>query len=318
MTKSHPFKRILLYIAIILWSVLLWRLFYFPPRKAIPRKTSLQTLLAEGFRTTPNRLRIGENAPGDEVISISLQEPAEFDGLTRKELIRLRIDSIGESSILIEGDYGPMIKPFGSIIDKKPWWGLEGEFCYGYGGKESIRGASEESRFFLNPFLLLGLDEGKAFISGSKNCHPVYPRPTRLTWDPSRAKAQVDYDMQRFFKEKIRYPVWANGEENTFDLDNTNARDFGYTYMYVDKDRSFGVAPLNSPSIFDQPVNLRSLIHLGSSCGYPGGCNNGSPYDSRLMFSLLETPALLSCKLWQDKPASVEEPADFTFAINFQ
>jgi len=286
-----------------------------PPSPQPPPSPSTR----QGFRPNQNSLLVGKDAAKKEIVSIPLQGPIELDGLTVVEITRLRHRYVNDFRDLVKGDYGLWHNTFGAIEDKKPWWGIEGQFCYGYGGEKSIAGPSEESRFLINPFLLLGLLEGKAYISMEKTCFPVYPQPVSLQWNAKDSLAVVTYDMKRFFREKARHPARSSDDhENVLSINDYNARDFGFNYIYCSPQESKGIAPVRQPSFLQTIVPLRSLIHLGQSCGYPGGCNNASPYQPDLYFSILEVPGQIHCTLWKSKPNHVEEPGDFTFIIKFE
>jgi hypothetical protein len=106
------------------------------------------------FSQTPG-LKSGE-------ISIPLREPEEFDFKTKTEILDIRKGCVARCARLAPESYQPSEEVFGRIEDGKPWWGLLGLSYYG-NGKDSISGASEESRFILNPLLLVGINHTRAY-----------------------------------------------------------------------------------------------------------------------------------------------------------
>jgi predicted esterase len=260
-----------------------------------------------------NSLVVGQNATFGQQ-DIPLRGVAELDFMKRDDVMALRAAAVTERSHLVDGEYSPSQQVFGQIEDGKPWWGIRGQFCNG-NGEKSIDGPSEESRFLLNPFLLLGMDEGSAFVVQGP-CDPVYPVPRSLVWDAAGANATVTYDYSGF--------VAGKKATNAFDVsglklmpEGINARDFGYTWEYADPASSSNVGNAPGGLILSQPVEIKNYIHAGGSCGYPGGCNNASPTQPEIFFRVLRTPASLHVKLWKSKPASAGERADFTYVIRF-
>ncbi len=300
-TKMLTARRLILWSCVALLAILVHRMMAaLPPSPALVRIDS-------------SRLRLGAGAaPGP--LTIERNEPEELDFKTREEIFERRRKMVARHAEFIEGDYSPSLALFGQITDGKPWWGLEGSYCKGP-GEHSIDGPSEETRFLLNPFLLLGVNENYAWpIPG--DCFPAFPRPVLLSWDPVQSTATVTYDLKRFFNEWAELPhPFARTD---FYLVNYNARDFGYNYVHISKERSHGVFPFKKAALFSRPVLMQAMIHTGGSCGYPGGCNNQSPTESDLSFFVDDLPAEMYCKLWKQKPGSEKDPADFVFIIKFQ
>jgi hypothetical protein len=262
---------------------------------------------------SPNAFRLGPEAPPARLIP--LNAPRELDGKTRREVLKLRKDEAVRHSGLIQGDYVPYGEPFWQIVDRKPWWGIEGQFCRGQ-GMRSIEGPSEETRFLLNPFLLLGVDEFKVFSLADQHCEPAYPQPVRLLWDARNARAEVTYDMTGFFALRSRLSEeYGDYHVLSFSTTNYNARDFGYQYVTAVPGASVNAGPVEGSKLFSAAVPLLGMIHLGGSCRYPGGCNNASPNEPDLEFRILKLPAVVHLKLWKQRPASPESPADFTYIL---
>lgn len=268
-----------------------------------------------------NSLKTGLRAPAER-IDIAINAPVELDFLTRDQIMKIRAGYVLKHPELLQEGYFLYQPVFGSIIDKRPWWGIKGQFCYGP-GDYSIEGPSEETRFFANPYLLLGLDEGKAFVryetlEEGAECNPAFPQAVSLVWNAFEGNTVATYDIKGFFgeREKITSKRYAIYKE--FNLVNYNARDFGYSYIYADPALSRNVGPAGNARLFSSVCVLQSFIHSGGSCGYGDGCNNESPKQPDLRFKVDSLPAVICCKLWKNRPESAQSPADFVFTIKME
>jgi hypothetical protein len=280
-----------------------------------------------------NALAIGSAATVDQQIPLTLQQPAELDGMSRAAVYALRTQAVLAYPQLLAADYRPWDGVFGQITDGKPWWGMSGQWYYG-SGAQSIEGVSEETRFLLNPYLLVGVDfYGFSYFDGRGEVwnrtqvdaadpnSPGFPLtclPERLTWQPTDAYAEIRYDvtdclaaMNQYTSRNLSVP-----DNGGFDLFAYNARDLNLNFIYIDYAASLNITQTDPPA---QAVEIPHYIHVGGSCGYEGGCNNMSPAFPPLDFlSLTGLPADLVAKLWQSAPASVDAPADMTFTIQFR
>ena len=261
-----------------------------------------------------SQLRLGEAARDVGIKEIVLNDPTELDFKSRAEVFEIRKHYVLKYPELLEGKYSPSRVVFGQITDGKPWWGLDGQYCLGQGQK-SIHGPSEETRFLANPFILLAVDEAAVWVPPGK-CFPVYPRPVSLVWDAQHKTATVTYDMTRYWGEWRRVMTRTFGPKYQFV--NYNARDFGYNYLAVVKANSPNAVPYGGAKMFEQPIYMQAFIHTGGSCGYPGGCNNQSPFEADLQFWIKHAPAQMQVKLWKNRPKSIRDPEDFLFIIKFQ
>jgi hypothetical protein len=262
-----------------------------------------------------NSLKTGNSAPSAKEISVN--PPIEFDNKTQEEIYAIRKASVARHRDLLGSSYQPSEAVFGQIISNKPWLGIDGQFCGG-NGRLSIDGVSEESRFILNPFLLLAPEEIRSWIAQGA-CSPSYPQPISLQWSAREHKAKVTYAMSEFYNQRRQngFPRYA-AEGSDLYLKNLNARDFGYEFVNVDRAQSVNIRRVDSAKMFEDSVQLSSFLHCGGSCGYPGGCNNGSPLEPDLYFNVDRLPASLYCKLWKSKPSSANADADFIFIIDFK
>lgn len=251
-------------------------------------------------------------------IEIPIQSMAEFDGASRDEVLHHRLDAISTLrsnpvlAALIPGDYAPISSCFGQIESGAPWWGIHGIFFFGP-GQRSISGPSEESRFLLNPLLLVGVVENRAFITKESpdDSTSYYPRLRALSIVPATRTIQAGYEVGGYLDHLRRIGQYVD-EKPQFSLSAYNARDFGYNFVAIDTTRSRGARTLNAATVVASNLHF---IHRGGSCGYPGGCNNMSPHQAEIEFSALDLPATVVVKLWKAAPFSPEHDADATVVL---
>lgn len=272
-----------------------------------------------------NELAVGKESAASGVIAIPINRPEALNYKSVAEIFTLRSKALAQCPALLKGSYIPSGDVFGRMQSGKPWWGLAGEAVYGAGDK-SILGFSEESRFILNPYLLVGVDSATVNIWDASKItendinNPNFPffwLPEKLEFDPARSFARATYDVSKYVQEindtgKLRKPLYTPN----FAIVAYNARDLGFEYVWMDAANS---ANVKSETPFESPLYLRQFIHCGGSCGYPGGCNNMSPFTPELdRFHYVALPARLSFKLWRSRPLSEAEPPDFTFEVDLR
>ncbi len=251
-------------------------------------------------------------ASGDDLMRVEIQPMAELDFMTRDGIFDMRRAAVLRYPALCGPGYEPSREIFGRILDGKPWWGMLG-LCYYGAGDRSIAGLSEESRFILNPFLLVGLDEGHAYKINDPDWVPqeIYPVPVSLVWKKDRSFAQVTYDVSSFSLAAFPHiSEWV--EKRSLGLIAYNARDMGFSYMYVSGKKSKNVVPSN---LSREALSIPFILHCGRSCGYPGGCNNMSPDAPAFMIKVNALPASAYIKLWNNKPKNTRQAADMIFVI---
>ena len=279
-----------------------------------------------------NRLALGAEAATDTV-DIALSPPQELDGKTRSAILELRRQAVVLYPDLLAGSYTPSTQVF-QISDGLPWWGIVGQFYHGK-GERSTDGPSEESRFILNPYLLVAAElrglsiwsDGeralawdKARITGQDLADPDFPfycRPTSLRWWPQAARATVTYDVSGYLAELNRWTTYPmTVADASLDLIAYNARDMDLSYLYLSLADSDN---LSASSPMQVPMAISQFLHAGNSCGYPGGCNNMSPRVPELVNVHIEhLPARATIWLWRGRPAGVDQPPDMTFTIDFE
>ncbi|MDD2689338.1 MAG: hypothetical protein PHT41_04230 [Candidatus Omnitrophica bacterium] len=250
-------------------------------------------------------------------IWIVLNPTVELDFKTKKEIYELRTRYVMQypdlAGKLGKKNYVPSEEVFGQIIDARPWWGTVGQTFHGP-GKRSIDGASEETRFLINPYLLVGLTPPNAHIVNDPNIAPaaIFPEPFELKWDVVQATATVKYDVSTFW-DRARQYHFPEAQDHSLELIGYNAEDFGFKYLYIEAAKSRNVSVAAGSNV----VQLKQFIHCGPSCGYPGGCNNMSPYQPELRITA-NTPATLYLKLWRKMPSSYTQQPDMNFIIEMR
>jgi len=247
-----------------------------------------------------------------KLINIPINPLMDFDFKSKSEIFNIRRRFVTKHRNLIDGSYSPSKEVFGQIVGGKAWWGIDGLIYYG-AGKKSIEGPSDESRFICNPFILVGLDEGVYYRGKGRIPREKYPRPVSLVWSADRKYGKVIYAIRRFWAS--HYPGSRNRKERKLELVAYNARDLGYKYLYIDMKKSRYITLLaGKPRI----IRIPQFIHVGGSCGYPGGCNNMSPYCKDLLFRSKRYPSRVVCKLWKNKPINEYTPADMEFVVDMR
>ena len=237
-----------------------------------------------------------------ETISFPINSPREYDFKSKKEIFSVRKKMLKKYPVFFSGKYEPTGPVFAQIEEDKPWWGLQGIECKGP-GNNSIDGLSEESRFIDNPFLLLGIDQATVGNGGSNaRCSGNYPKPSNL---------KLDTDKRAF---SVIYSLVSSNVEYTFAA--RNALDFGAKYAYADN--VSGIEFSNPENVSNKVHQFKDYIHVGKSCGYVGGCNNGSPRQPELLFRVPKGKGSIHFKLWKKEPTSKDQPADMTFEIRIR
>ena len=253
-----------------------------------------------------------------QTVTVKINPPQEYDFKTRDQIFAKRIATIKKYPKLFSRPYSPSNEVFGQVVDNKPWWGFQGILCKGP-GKNSIAGLSEESRFINNPFVLVGIDDLTAHTvaEGNATCPDLYPAPTGLKVDLKKRKMTATFRASPYVNYvnkpvKIGKTTW-HGSFKGFNFTGRNARDLGYNYAFVSASKN--VKFLNSNNVSTGVYQFKDFVHVGNSCGYPGGCNNGSPDQPELHFSTDRFPASATFKLWKEKPASPNDTPDITFEV---
>ncbi len=279
------------------------------------------------IRPAPNHnaltLGYGDATPWN----VPIRQPEEFDGLTRDQIFEIRSTAVGYPDFTAH-EYKPSDAVFGQIEDGLPWWGMDGLFYYG-NGEQSIVGPSEESRFILNPYLLVGLDIWGWSVFNvprfqwntnritpemvAQNDFPPVCQAQELYWDIVNRKADVTYDVTACLAEINKWTVTpVTLEDGYFDIIAYNARDFNLNWIYI----WYPTPDYPAVPMGDRPIKIPHFLHRGSSCQYPGDCNNMSPFVPQLdAYYLGSVPATVTAYLWKDEPDSRTSTPDMIFTI---
>lgn len=271
-----------------------------------------------------NELATGKTAKSSGAIQIPVVSVSKLNGITMEQLYKMRTDAVERYKKLLGDTYEPNDAIFGMCESKKPWWGVWGMQLYRE-GERSIEGPAKESVYILNPFRLVAAEATNVGLWNPKLVtkedmqNPDFPflwKSGPVTFNPSKATAEVSYDISKYNDslKQWKNKRLANKDVSGFSLIAYNARDFNYSHIYLDPQKSFGVKPWAT----NKSVAITQMLHCGGSCGYPGGCNNMSPFIAEMDYNTLsKLPARAYLKLWKEEPSKVEQPADFTFIINF-
>lgn len=273
-----------------------------------------------------NELALGDRARATTPVEIPLTGFTGLNYLSKYQILATRAHHVNKNTELLLKPSVPTDDVFGQIEDSKPWWGTNGAFVFGSGSR-AIEGPAEESRFLLNPFLLVGLSPFSAEIWDTQRitdadlARPDFPYcwlPKVLRWHPKEKVVQVLYDVSAF-NQALEYwqPKIKDREPTTeFGLVAYNARDFGYNFIYVPTNECENIINDNDPK---RPVRVVQFIHLGDSAGYPGGCNNMSPAQKEIdHLKFKQLPASLKVNLYKQDPGSASRQADLTVLIELR
>ncbi len=277
-------------------------------------------------RASTNSLKLGIRARLADGTAIPLNPPQRFNYLQRSEIIRLRTSAVMSCPSLVEGTYIPTPAIFDEITDAKPWWGMAGQYIWGE-GERSIEGAAEESRFILNPYLLVAANPWTAkiwnpqLITPDDINNPDFPytwTPQELRLWPKMRMGQVIYDVTAFNAKlkSLDSKLEKTEEIVRFGLVAYNARDFGYNYLMLSP-----VLSSNVENTFKgkDAVEIKQYIHTGDSSKFPGGCNNMSPAMEQIdQLVIKQLPARATVLLWKSRPVFFGDPPDFSFVLDFK
>lgn len=247
---------------------------------------------------------ISSNSKNNQ-IALKINDVTDYKKMTKAEIYELRKKYVSQS-LFANSNYVPSEEVFGAIADKSPWYGLTYSGCIGMvkGTSKVAQGPSEESRFINNPNILIGI------ISGSERIQPDNPRcfnkeywliPESITYDKNTNTIETTYN--------FRYT-------GPMALIGINARDLGYKYVYAKNPINYKFD--NTPNISHDVFELIDFIHLGGSCGYKNGCNNGSPYQPYLSLKLTNFPVSIKLKLWKEMPNNKISKPDINYIITFK
>ena len=240
---------------------------------------------------------------------IPVRAPVALSGASRQEVFNLRKEAVAESPFA-QKDYRPLDAVFGQIVSGKPWYALN--LCRSK-KQASTTGVSEETRFINNPTALVALEPAVIFFTDTKNWCLRDDYNTimqKITFDGPNKEITVTY---------LDLPLSVKGNDD-YNLNGINARDLGYPFVYVDKNRStYKISFRQKDNVSTEVYEFRNYLHLGNSCGVKGGCNNGSSNQPKINFkkdSKISTkPREIYVKLWKKRPSSPEAEPDLVERI---
>ena len=273
-------------------------------------------LLPRNVRPAPVRSATPIKESLTQETEIPVTRPTEMSGWSKAQVFAHRKQAM-ENSIFESESYEPSKDVFGQIENGKPWIAMT--VCQDRDTKSlETKGPSEEDRFIANPSMLVAVEWPFLYAyNGPSLCtDDMYNlMPVKISYNPEEREISVTYS---------EFPLKGENMRGFYTFNGVNARDLGYHYVYVDKDKT------TLDMSFDQPENastqvvaFQNFIHVGGACGVKGGCNNGSPRQPMLEFRALpasnpQGPKEIFLKLWKEKPASTSDPANLTERIIVQ
>ncbi len=244
---------------------------------------------------------------------ITVNQPIPLSGKSKSEIYKIRKNYV-MSSVFANKDYVPSEDVFGGIVSGKPW--ISADVCIDTATNHlKITGPSEESRFINNPTMLVAIEYPYPVrYSDTKTCtgYNFEMIPKEITYSQSKKEITVKY---------YHLPFTTNNNPSFYMFNGVNARDLGYKYAYIDNSKStYKVNFIHPDNISTDVKEFQNFIHLGSSCGQEGGCNNGSPRQAFLEFKSNETSynykyREIYIKLWKSLPKSSSEKPDMVERI---
>ncbi len=274
----------------------------------------------------PNALAVGKSAKIQTPVDIQTNPVANFNWKTREEVLNMRKKEIYKYPQLLLNTYTPYPPIWGAVEDNRPWWGTTGTCIWGEGQK-SIEGPAEESRYILNPFMLVGVNPATLSIWNPSRIRkdelndpkfPYFWYPESIRFEAAKSFATATFNISQYLADirKTGALNQPNIMPNQFSLVAYNARDFGYGYIWLNEARSINVSNDNR---FTEPTTIRQMLHCGGTCGYEGGCNNMSPFMKEIdRCRINKLPARACVYLWRDEPQNVAKRPDFIFLLDFK
>ncbi len=253
--------------------------------------------------------------------SVQVNPLSEYNYLTKKQIFDIRKNHV-KNSLFSKEDYEPDTRVFGAIADSKPWWGTVtcGKLNYKGDYHERIEGASKVSAQINNPDALVGLS--LPFLPwdlgyNKEFCTADYSKflPISIQYSEENNLIIAKYKLTKNFL-KFRARVNSRNTRYPIQLSGLNALDFGYDYVYAFDTKNISMFDQNN-NVTDDLKIFRDYIHLGGSCKYKDGCNNISPMQNDLMFTVTALPAEINLKLWKKKPMNKYVKADMYYRIQF-
>ena len=251
-------------------------------------------------------------------IHIKFNTPSALSFKSKEEIYKIRKQAVS-NSIFSNPNYEPSEEVFGQIESGKPWNSMK-QCKYKETRSSDINGPSEEARYINNPELLVGVEY--AF-------YDYYCGERRTEEMPFSTPAIMYYDKEKNIIETtfISLPYCTEEGKTWYNLKGLNARDLGYKYAYVDREKSsYDINFVENENASNSIIEFQDYIHVGGSCGHESGCNNASPNQPPLNFyyscddnrRTYDRNKTIHIKLWKNMPDSPDVPADITQIIRFK
>lgn len=254
-------------------------------------------------------------------INLTINSLSNYNYIDKNELLKMRKNYVNKS-VFKDKKYVPNAEIFGQVQSKKPWWGIDNLTCYTKNSdtNSNIKGLSEESRYLNNPNMLLGLRLSERYpqeLIGESFCADKEIKelmPVKMTYNPKIKMITAVYEANDNFS--MVYTTGKNRRNKVrFLLHGINAKDAGYNYIFASGEQNVMFGNFSDKTAEMEPVEILQFLHTGNSCKIAGGCNNVSPYQPELEFSIQKLPAEIMFSLWKTKPLYKFMPADFSYKI---
>lgn len=245
---------------------------------------------------------------------IPLQKMSELSYKTKKEIFKKRIEAVQKTPVFTDlKNYQPNHEVY-QFEDKAPWIGAEQIARFGMKDNKNIAlGASRSSLALNNPALLISLivpdfASQKDKVNFSED---DFLLPKKLEYNKESSTIKATFNIKPFFLNNPNYIGSA------MFIDETNARDFGYNWLWAKKNKNVKFASTtNNFSI--RPYKVLGVYKKGTSCAIKDGCNNYSPYQKELVFGIVDLPSSLEIKMYKNKPKAIGQKPDITYIMLFE
>lgn len=249
----------------------------------------------------------------EDVINITLSPLKKLSGLSKNEILDLRIDAVKNSPVFGKMHYIPNPNVF-QITDGLPWISADSALHWSKSSnREKADGVTRDSAGILNPDLLyyVSIAENEDSEKDYKVIYKdFYFFPYKATYNPN-TKTITAY---------IKNDTKPDGDYQPITLADANAHDLGFRYAYMDYSSNIGFyEDYKNNTLASDIKNITGYYMHGSACGIPGGCNNYAPYWQYYnQFYLKKLPAEFNIKLWKNPPNDINTKADINFRMVFE
>ena len=243
-------------------------------------------------------------------VNIPIRPLGELSGLSKDEIFSLRKKYVANSVVFSNNKkYKPNPDVY-QIEDNLPWISAEQIVRYGTKNNSNIgKGPSRFSVSINNPDIPITIIIPEyRNISDEISSEALYNLPVKAGYNK-----KINRITAHFNTSKTMYELRTD-YLNMY-LDETNARDMGYEWVYVNsyKDIKF----FDNSKITKEPIKMLGYFHKGYSCGLESGCNNYSPQQDNLSFYKYRGIGYIEFKFWRKKPIHPLQPADLIYKMVF-